>query len=96
MEFYGRLQDEEGDLGIRQVGLLFPALSEAGVEMLRQEEEREREFADVHMLDADETCMLAPLLAREAVARRREDPAPAPDTSDQSDASDASDPTPED
>jgi len=68
MEFYGRLQDEEGDLGIRQVGLLFPALSEAGVEMLRQEEEREREFADVHMLDADETCMLAPLLAREAVA----------------------------
>ena len=68
MEFYGRLQDEEGDLGIRQVGLLFPALSEAGVEMLRQEEEREREFADVHMLDADETCMLAPLMAREAVA----------------------------
>jgi glycine/D-amino acid oxidase-like deaminating enzyme len=68
MEFYGRLQDEEGDLGIRQVGLLFPALSEAGVEMLRQEEEREREFADVHMLDADETCSLAPLLARETVA----------------------------
>jgi sarcosine oxidase subunit beta len=68
MAFYERLQDEEGDLGIRHVGLLFPALSEAGLEMLRQEEEREREFADVQMLGADEACRLAPLLAREPVA----------------------------
>jgi sarcosine oxidase subunit beta len=68
MAFYERLQDEEGDLGVRNVGLLFPALSEAGLEMLRQEEKREREFADVEMLDADETCRLAPLLAREAVS----------------------------
>ena len=66
--FYERLQHESGqDLGVRHVGLLFPALSEAGVEMLRQEEERERAFADVELVDADEACRLSPLLARPAV-----------------------------
>jgi glycine/D-amino acid oxidase-like deaminating enzyme len=68
IEFYERLQAEGGvDLGVRHVGLLFPGLSEAGVEMLRQEEERERPFADVALVDADETCRLAPLLSRDAV-----------------------------
>jgi sarcosine oxidase subunit beta len=66
--FYERLQAEDReDLGVRHVGLLFPALSESGVEMLRQEEAREREFAEVELLDADVTCALSPLLARGAV-----------------------------
>ncbi len=68
IEFYERLQDESGhDLGVRHVGLLFPALSEAGVEMLRQEEERERAFADVELVDADDACRLSPLLARSKI-----------------------------
>jgi sarcosine oxidase, subunit beta len=68
IEFYERLQDESGeDLGVRHVGLLFPALSEPGVEMLRQEEQREREFAEVQLVDADETCRLSPLLARASI-----------------------------
>jgi glycine/D-amino acid oxidase-like deaminating enzyme len=46
------------------VGLLFPALSEPGVEMLRQEYERELHFApDVVMLDEAETLRAAPILA---------------------------------
>ena len=52
---------------MRHVGLLFPALSEPGVEMLRQEEERERAFAEVQLVDARRTCRLSPLLARDAV-----------------------------
>lgn len=68
IEFYERLQDESGeDLGVRHVGLLFPALSEAGVEMLHEEQEREREFAQVRFLDGDEACRLAPLLARDSI-----------------------------
>lgn len=68
IEFYERLQDESGeDLGVRHVGLLFPALSEAGVEMLHEEEEREREFAQVQFLDGDAACRLAPLLARDRI-----------------------------
>jgi sarcosine oxidase subunit beta len=68
IEFYERLQAEDGgDLGVRHVGLLFPALSEPGVEMLREEAERERAFATVELVDADEACRLSPLLAREAV-----------------------------
>ncbi len=68
IEFYERLQEESGrDLGVRHVGLLFPALSEAGVEMLRQEEERERTFADVELVDADAACRLSPILARDTV-----------------------------
>jgi glycine/D-amino acid oxidase-like deaminating enzyme len=69
MRFYAELQEQAGrDLGVRRVGLLFPALSEPGVEMLRQEHERELEFAPgVAMLDADETVRAAPILAREAV-----------------------------
>jgi sarcosine oxidase, subunit beta len=68
IEFYERLQEESGeDLGVRHVGLLFPALSESGVEMLHEEEERERAFAPVQFVDADEACTLAPLLARDAI-----------------------------
>jgi sarcosine oxidase, subunit beta len=68
IEFYERLQEESGeDLGVRHVGLLFPAVSEPGVAMLRQEEERERAFARVELLDADETCQIAPLLARDRI-----------------------------
>jgi sarcosine oxidase, subunit beta len=68
IEFYERLQHASGeDLGVRHVGLLFPALSPQGVEMLRQEEERERTFADVELVDADETCRLSPLLNRSAI-----------------------------
>ena len=65
MRFYRDLQDRAGaDLGVRRVGLLFPALSEAGVEMLRQEYEREREFAPgVVLLDEAETLRRAPVLA---------------------------------
>lgn len=64
IEFYERLQQESGeDLGVRHVGLLFPALSEPGVEMLRQEAERERSFARVDLLDAEQTCALSSLLA---------------------------------
>jgi 4-methylaminobutanoate oxidase (formaldehyde-forming) len=68
IEFYERLQAEDGDdLGVRHVGLLFPALSEPGVEMLREEGERERAFATVELVDADDACRLSPLLAREAI-----------------------------
>ena len=65
MRFYADLQDRSGsDLGVRRVGLLFPALSEPGVEMLRQEYERELHFApDVVMLDEAETLRVAPILA---------------------------------
>src|SRR5947208_9853172 len=65
MRFYGDLQERSGrDLGVRKVGLLFPALSEAGVEMLRQEFERELAFAPrVEMVDADQVLRMAPILA---------------------------------
>ena len=65
MRFYADLQERSrGDLGVRRVGLLFPALSEPGVEMLRQEYERELHFApDVVMLDEAETLRVAPILA---------------------------------
>jgi sarcosine oxidase, subunit beta len=69
MRFYADLRDRSGgDLGVRQVGLLFPALSAPGVEMLRQEYERELEFAPgVVMIDASETERIAPILAAGAV-----------------------------
>jgi glycine/D-amino acid oxidase-like deaminating enzyme len=69
MRFYADLQERSGrDLGVRQVGLLFPALSEPGVEMLRQEYERELEFAPgVALIDAQETLRMAPILAAGAV-----------------------------
>ncbi len=69
MRFYADLRDRSGgDLGVRQVGLLFPALSEPGVEMLRQEYERELAFAPgVAMIDAAETVRMAPILAPDAV-----------------------------
>jgi sarcosine oxidase subunit beta len=68
IEFYEELQvEDDEDLGVRHVGLLFPALSEAGVEMLREEGEREREFATVELVDAKEACRLSPLLARESI-----------------------------
>ena len=65
MRFYADIEERSGgDLGVRQVGLLFPALSEPGVEMLRQEYERELHFApDVVMLDEVETLRAAPILA---------------------------------
>ena len=65
MRFYADLQERSGgDLGVRRVGLLFPALSEPGVEMLRQEYERELHFApDVIMLDEAEALLVAPILA---------------------------------
>lgn len=69
MRFYADLQERSGgDLGVRRVGLLFPALSEPGVEMLRQEYERELAFApDVIMLDEAETLRAAPILAAGSV-----------------------------
>ncbi len=69
MEFYSGLHDRiGGDLGVRRVGLLFPAVSEPGVEMLRQEYERELPFAPgVVMLDAADTERMAPILAPGAV-----------------------------
>ena len=69
MEFYNRVQDEAGeDIGVRRTGLLFPAISETGREMLQQEYERELGFApEVELLDADEACRLAPILARPAI-----------------------------
>jgi glycine/D-amino acid oxidase-like deaminating enzyme len=69
MAFYTRLQEESGhDLGVRRNGLLFPAISEPGLEMLQQEYERELSFApEVELVDADEACRLAPILARPAV-----------------------------
>jgi len=69
MRFYADLQERSGgDLGVRRVGLLFPALSEPGVEMLRQEYERELAFApDVVMLDEAETLRAAPILAAGSV-----------------------------
>ena len=71
MRFYADLQERSGgDLGVRRVGLLFPALSEPGVEMLRQEYERELAFApDVIMLDEAETLRAAPILAAGVGAR---------------------------
>jgi glycine/D-amino acid oxidase-like deaminating enzyme len=69
MSFYTGLADRAGtDAGVRRVGLLFPALSEPGVEMLRQEYERELEFApDVAMIDADEAARMAPILSAGAI-----------------------------
>jgi glycine/D-amino acid oxidase-like deaminating enzyme len=69
MRFYAGLRDRAArDLGVRRVGLLFPALSEAGVEMLRQEHERELGFAPgVAMIDPAETVRMAPILAEDAV-----------------------------
>jgi glycine/D-amino acid oxidase-like deaminating enzyme len=69
MAFYARVQADSGeDLGVLRSGLLFPAVSEAGVEMLRQEHERELAFAPrVELLDARETARLCPLLAAGAV-----------------------------
>jgi len=69
MRFYTGLADRAGtDAGVRRVGLLFPALSEPGVEMLRQEYERELEFApDVAMIDTAEAVRMAPILDAEAI-----------------------------
>jgi sarcosine oxidase subunit beta len=69
MAFYNRVQDEAGeDIGVRRTGLLFPAISQAGRGMLQQEYERELSFApEVRLLDADEACRLAPILARPAI-----------------------------
>jgi glycine/D-amino acid oxidase-like deaminating enzyme len=69
MRFYTGLADRAGtDAGVRRVGLLFPALSEPGVEMLRQEYQRELGFApDVAMIDADEAVRMAPILAADAI-----------------------------
>lgn len=69
MRFYTGVAERAGaDTGVRRVGLLFPALSEPGVEMLRQEYERELGFApEVALIDADEAVRMAPILARDAV-----------------------------
>ncbi len=69
MDYYERLQDEVGEnLGVRRSGLLFPAVSEAGVEMLKQEYEREKEFVPaIRFLDADETAAACGLLERSSV-----------------------------
>jgi glycine oxidase len=69
MRFYTGLADRAGtDAGVRRVGLLFPALSESGVEMLRQEYERELGFAPaVAMVDAQEAVRMAPILSPDAV-----------------------------
>ena len=69
MRFYTGLAARAGtDAGVRRVGLLFPALSEPGVEMLRQEYERELGFApDVAMIDADEAVGMAPILSADAI-----------------------------
>jgi glycine/D-amino acid oxidase-like deaminating enzyme len=69
MRFYTGLADRAGtDAGVRRVGLLFPALSEPGVEMLRQEYERELEFApDVAIIDTAEAVRMAPILDAEAI-----------------------------
>jgi sarcosine oxidase, subunit beta len=69
MRFYAGLADRAGtDAGVRRVGLLFPALSEPGVEMLRQEYERELAFApDVVMIDTAEAVSIAPILSADAV-----------------------------
>jgi len=69
MRFYAGLADRAGtDAGVRRVGLLFPALSEPGVEMLRQEYERELGFApDVAMIDTAEAVRMAPILDADAV-----------------------------
>jgi sarcosine oxidase subunit beta len=55
MRFYDRVQQQAGgDAGVRRVGVLFPALSEPGIEMLRQEYERERSCAPgVELVDAE-------------------------------------------
>ncbi|HYX86278.1 MAG TPA: FAD-binding oxidoreductase [Gaiellales bacterium] len=69
MRFYTSLADRAGtDAGVRRVGLLFPALSEPGVEMLRQEYERELGFAPgVAMIDPAEVVRMAPILSANAV-----------------------------
>jgi glycine/D-amino acid oxidase-like deaminating enzyme len=69
MRFYTGLAERAGtDAGVRRVGLLFPALSESGVEMLRQEYVRELEFAPVvAMIDTEEAVRMAPILSPDAV-----------------------------
>jgi sarcosine oxidase, subunit beta len=69
MRFYTGLSERAGtDAGVRRVGLLFPALSEPGVEMLRQEYERELGFAPgIAMIDADDAARVAPILSADAV-----------------------------
>jgi sarcosine oxidase, subunit beta len=69
MDFYERLQAEQGeDVGVRKLGLLYPALSEAGMDMLKEKVDLEADFAgDAALVDADEASRLSPLLARGAV-----------------------------
>jgi glycine/D-amino acid oxidase-like deaminating enzyme len=64
LSFYSRLQEEAaGDLGVRRVGLIFPALSERAMEFLRDQESQSR-FEDAsRLIDGDETCALARIIA---------------------------------
>ena len=69
MEFYDRLQDEAGaDLGVRRVGLLFPALSPDGVEFLRARMVDWSSAPGIELVDADDALRLAPILAPGMVA----------------------------
>ena len=68
-DFYARLQEEDGsDLGVRRSGLLLPALSPAGVELLHSLREVWGLSDDeLVWLDADEAVRHAPILARDAI-----------------------------
>lgn len=62
--FYARVQEESGrDLGVRRSGLLFPALSPAGMDFLREQERDARVVEGARLLDAGETLERAPLLS---------------------------------
>jgi len=69
VDFYARLQEESGrNLGIRRSGLLLPALSERGLEVVRGLYEHERSFSEhVEMLDGPAAEALSPLLAQSKV-----------------------------
>jgi glycine/D-amino acid oxidase-like deaminating enzyme len=66
--FYARLQAEDRqDVGVRRVGLLFPALSPNGMEFLREQERESRFVEGLRLLDGGETCAVAPIIAPGAV-----------------------------
>jgi glycine/D-amino acid oxidase-like deaminating enzyme len=62
--FYSQIQEEAGaDLGVRQCGQLFPAISEAGEGALRRLCQRHSEFYEAHWLGPVETEEAAQILA---------------------------------
>lgn len=62
-EFYARVQDEDGaDLGVRRSGLLLPALSPAGVALLRARQRGWGAGSGIDWIGPEETVRRAPII----------------------------------